>query len=88
MSTAGQRPPLLVVLGLTLGLTCVATLVFGVIGLVKHRRERQNRAIMTSSNVHPNGNANADAAAVKPLAGAKQQGRLSPTFLSTMVQAV
>ena len=83
MSTAGQRLPLGVVLGLTLGLTFVATLVFGVIGLVKHRREWQNRTIM--SNVHPN--ANADAAA-KPLSGAKQQGRLSPTFLSTMVQAV
>ena len=85
MSTAGQRLPLGVVLGLTLGLTFVATLVFGVIGLVKHRREWQNRTIMTSSNVHPN--ANADAAA-KPLSGAKQQGRLSPTFLSPMVQAV
>ena len=85
MATPSQRPPLELVLGLTLGLTIVATLVLCAIGCHKHRRERENQAIMTSSNTHPNATVNA---AVKPLAGAKQQGRLSPSFLATMVQAV
>ena len=85
MATPSRRPPLELVLGLTLSLTFVATLVLCAIGCYKHRRERENQALMASSNVHPNANVKA---AVKPLAGATQQGRLSPSFLATMVQVV
>ena len=85
MSTSSQRTPLELVLGLTLSLTFVATLVVCAIGCYKHRRERENQALMASSNVHPNANVKA---AVKPSAGVTQQGRLSPSFLATMVQVV
>lgn len=85
MASPTQRPSLELVLGLTLSLTFVATLVLCAIGCYKHHRERENNALtLAAPNVHPNANA---IAAIKPLASAKQQGRRSPNFLATMVES-